>query len=268
VLGWLRENVPSHRDRVSCLVGDSGQFLFDRGRVTALLDIEFAALGDPLCDIGALLSRDLSEPLGDLSRGIAGYRERIGESFEVRDVLYQAVRFSIFTPMSVCFLCAAPPPGLNLVQYEGWNLVYGRIPLQLIADLEGVEIEPPELPAARDHRYAPVWDSLLDLLSAPGGADAYTLDTAGRLAQYAREIDRRGDRLEQQDLEEAGALLGSRPRDWREADAALEKRAIEAGPAERPDLLRFLVRRSLRREALLGVALRELQGATAQTLRF
>jgi len=268
VLGWLRDHVPSHRDRVSCLVGDSGQFLFDRGRVTAILDVELAALGDPLCDLGALLSRDLSEPLGDLSRGIARYRERTGEAFDERDVLYQAVRFCIFTPMSVCFLCAAPPPGLNLAQYESWNLVYGRIPLQLIAELEGVEIEPPGLPPARDHRHAPVWDALLDLLRAPGGADRYALDTARRVAEYAREIDRRGARLEQQDLEEAGALLGRVPGDWREADAALERRAIAAGPAERPALIRFLVRRSLRREALLGPAMRELEGAAAQALRF
>jgi len=43
-------------------------------------------------------------------------------------LLYQAVRFAIFTPMATCWLCAAPPPGLNLVQYEAWNLVYGRVP--------------------------------------------------------------------------------------------------------------------------------------------
>src|SRR5207244_9766059 len=140
---------------------------------------------------------------------------------------------------------AAPPPGLNLVQYEAWNLVYGRVPLELIAELEGVEIEPPELPAPRDHRHAIVLDTLLAQLAAPGGADAYRLDTARRIAEYAREIDRRGARLEEQDQDEAAALLGRRPGSWREADAELERRAVAAGRAERPALLRFLVRRSL-----------------------
>lgn len=266
-LGWLRENVPAHRTRVSCLVGDSGQFLFERGRVTAVLDVELATIGDPLADIGALLSRDLSEPLGDLSSGIARYRERTGDAFSARDVLYQAVRFCIFTPMATCWLCAEPPPGLNLVQYEAWNLVYGRVPLQLIAEIEGVEIEPPELPAPRDHRYAIVVDTLVEQLAAPGGADEYRLDVARRIAEYVREVDRRGARLEEQDLDEAGALLGRRPAGWREADAELEHRAIAAGPSERPALLRFLVRRSLRREALLGPAIRELAGARAQTIR-
>lgn len=266
-LGWLRENVPAHRERVSCLVGDSGQFLFERGRVTAILDVELATIGDPLADIGALLSRDLSEPLGDLSRGIARYRDRTGDVFSARDVLYQAVRFAIFTPMATCWLCAAPPPGLNLVQYEAWNLVYGRVPLELIAEVEGVEIEAPDLPAPRDHRHAIVLDTLVAQLAAPGAADAYRLDTARRIAEYAREIDRRGARLEEQDLEEAGALLRRRPTGWREADAELERRAIAAGRAERPALLRFLVRRSHRREALLGPAIRELAGARAQAIR-
>ncbi len=265
-LGWLRANVPAHRERVSCLVGDSGQFLYERGRVTAILDVELATIGDPLADIGALLSRDLSEPLGDLSRGIARYRDRTGDAFSARDVLYQAVRFAIFTPMATCWLCAAPPPRLNLVQYEAWNLVYGRVPLELIAELEGVEVEAPELPEPRDHRHAIVLDTLVAQLAAPGGADAYRLDTARRIAEYAREIDARGARLDEQDLDEAGALLGRRPAGWREADAELERRAIAAGRAERPALLRFLVRRSLRREALLGPAIRELAGARAQPI--
>jgi hypothetical protein len=206
---------------------------------------------------------DLSEPLGDLSRGIARYRENTGFDFEARDVIYQSVRFCIFTPTSVCFLCAKPPPGLNLVQYQSWNLVYGRIPLQLIAELEGVEIEPPELPEPRDSRHAPVFDALIDLL----GADDYRFDTARRVAEVARQIDRRGARLEEQDLEEAAALLGGRPSDWRDADARLEARAVAAGEDERAALLRFLVRRSARREALLGAAMRELVGARAQSIR-
>ena len=263
VLRWLRENVPVGRERVSCLLGDSGQFLFEDGRLTAVLDVELAALGDPVCDLGGLLSRDLSEPLGDLSRGIARYRERSGFEFTRRDVLFQGIRFCIFTPMSVCFLCAQPPPGLNLAQYESWNLVYGRIPLQLIAELEGVEIEAPELPAPRDSRHAPVLDALVGMLSP----DDYRTDTARRVASWVREIDRRGARLEEQDQDEAAALLGRRPRSFRDADAALEAHAVAADADARPALLRFLVRRSLRREALLGEAMRELQGARAQAIQ-
>src|SRR5262249_15357603 len=191
----------------------------------------------PRHDVGAVLSRALPEPLGDLSSGLARYRERTGDAFSARDVLYQAVRFCIFTPMATCWLCAAPPPGLNLVQYEAWNLVYGRVPLEMIAQLEGVEIASPELPAPRDPRHAIGLGTLVAQPAPPGGADAYRLDTARRIAEYAREIDRRGARLEEQDLDEVGALLGRRPASWREADAELERRAVAAGRAERAELL-------------------------------
>ena len=262
---WLRENARADRSRLSCLVGDSGQFLFDANRVTAVIDVELAALGDPVADLGGLLSRDLSEPLGDLSRGIARYRERTGDDFEARDVHYQAVRFCIFTPMSVCFLCAQPPPGLNLPQYESWNQVYGRVPLELIAHIEGVEIESPELPEPRSDRTSPVFDSLVEQLRDAG--PSYAVETALRLAEYAREIDRRGARLEEQDREEAGAVLGHPVTAPAAAEAELEALAQRLRGEERAPLLRFLVRRCLRREALLGPALRELEGARVQRVR-
>ena len=265
VLGWLRENVPTHRERVAPVLGDAGQFLFDQGKVTAVIDIEFAALSDPLADVGALLSRDLSEPLGDLSAGIAYYRQITGDDFDRDDLLYQAVRFMIVTPMSTCYLCAKPPPGLNLVQYESWNSVYGRIPLQLIAEIEGVEIDAPDLGHPEDRRYGVVPEALVQLLRGMAkGADDYEIDTATRLAEYVRAIDQRGARFEAQDLEEAAELLGRVPADWREADAALEALAMAATRETRPGLLRLLVRRTLRREAMLGAAMRELEGAEAQ----
>jgi hypothetical protein len=107
----------------------------------------------------------------------------------------------------------------------------------------------------------------LDALVGMLPRDDYRTDTARRVAEWVREIDRRGARLEEQDQEEAAALLDRRPTDWRDADAALEALAVGAGPDARPALLRFLVRRSLRREALLGAAMRELQGAAAQPIR-
>ena len=51
--GW-RAARPRERKQVSFLTGDAGQFLFEHGRVTAVLDLELACLGDPLADLGAL----------------------------------------------------------------------------------------------------------------------------------------------------------------------------------------------------------------------
>jgi hypothetical protein len=93
------------------------------------------------------------------------------------------------------------------------------------------------------------------------------VDTALRIAEFAGELDRRGDRLEAQDRDEVAALLGHRPAGWRDADAALE-RLIETASGEGfADLVRLLHRRTLRQEALLCPAMRELTGVEFQRLR-
>ena len=56
-LRWLARRAPGERKEVAFLTGDAGQFVFEHGRVTAVLDLELACLGDPLADLGALRSR-------------------------------------------------------------------------------------------------------------------------------------------------------------------------------------------------------------------
>ncbi|PXY27866.1 phosphotransferase family protein [Prauserella muralis] len=52
-IGWLRANAPCS-DRVTLLHGDyrTGNMLFDGSRISAVIDWEFAALGDPGYDLG------------------------------------------------------------------------------------------------------------------------------------------------------------------------------------------------------------------------
>ena len=92
------------------------------------------------------------------------------------------------------------------------------------------------------------------------------MDTALRVAQYLREVDRRGARLLEQDLEEAARLLGRRPRSRPEADAALEELVETAASDRRAELIRYLYRRTLREEALLRPAMRELMDVEFQRI--
>ena len=58
--GWLRRNVPAAPPRAALLQGDTGpgQFLFEGGRLTAIIDWEFAHLGDPTLDLAQIRTRD------------------------------------------------------------------------------------------------------------------------------------------------------------------------------------------------------------------
>jgi aminoglycoside phosphotransferase len=266
VLRWLHENTPRERSRATFLAGDAGQFLFEAGRVTRVIDLELAYLGDPLADLAGMLSRDLSEPLGDLSRGFRRYGELMGEPVDLPTVLYHAVRFAIVTPLATAPLTQAPPPGLNYVQYAGWGLVYGRGALDALAQREGIALEAPALPEAEATRASPAFAHAVALLERPA-QKSYEADVSLRLAQHLAEVDRRGPRLEALDLAEASALLGRRVTSWSEADAALEAYVLAAPPARTPDIVQLLHRRVLRREALLKPALRELDGVAIQKIR-
>ncbi len=54
IYGWLFDNAPARSGRASLLHGDIGfhNFLFDKGALSAVLDWEFAHIGDPAEEIG------------------------------------------------------------------------------------------------------------------------------------------------------------------------------------------------------------------------
>ena len=267
---WVKENTPSGRRKVSFLQGDSGQFLFEKGRVTTLIDLELAYLGDPLADLAGLFTRDLSEPMGDLHHALARYGEQSGEPVDPRVVMYHGVRFGICTPMSIAHLVAKPTPELDLVQYLAWYWVYCRTPLEWIALLEDIRIEPWTPPEPRPTWHSSGHDFLAGAIDAIPAEDTfarYQRDVAARSASYLRRAEDWGPELAADDLAEAASILGSRPADWQQADAALEERIAQGNgdPGLHQALIAFFLRRCQRNEWLLAPVLRELTDASFQT---
>jgi len=265
VIRWLHRNVPRHRSRPAMLQGDAGQFLFESGRVTAMIDLELAYIGDPLADLAGMLNRDLSEPMGDLNRAFQRYARLMGEPLDVRSVWYHTARFGICTPIACAPLLAAPPPQFNYPVYLGWDIVYGRIALEAIARFSGITLREPALPEPAPSRHAPGFDQLLATLA--GAGRSYEVDTAFRIAQWARELDARGARLEQDDADEVARLTGSRAAPGLAADRALEAFVLVAGAERDEEILQLLYRRTKRQQALMQPALRELEHAKLSELR-
>jgi hypothetical protein len=268
-LGWLRRNVPRHRSRVALLHCDAGQFLFERGRVTALHDFELACLGDPMADFAGLRNRTLSEPLGDLRRAVRRYEELTGEPVDLRAIDYHTVRFGLVTPLATAHVVADPPPGAELIQYLAWYLVYGRLCLEVMAHLLGLALEPVALPEPVTTRHSTAHAALVAMLAPKPELDpfqAYQLRAARRVAHYLKQAELLGPALEAQDRDEVAAILGHRPDSWEQADAALEAFVRRASSKADAPLLRYFHRHVLRREALLRGALGELEGVTIQRL--
>jgi len=269
IIRWVRGNIPQGRHQVSLLTGDCGQFLYDNNRVTAMHDFELACLGDPAADLAGLRCRDTSEPLGNLARAIRRYAEIVGEEIDLEAVDFHTVRLGICTPMSVQAVVADPAPGTNLVQYLAWYLVYARLPLEVLAWRMGVELTPIEVPAERQTRHSPGCRALVSLLEddpRSTASDRYRIDTAGRIAEYLRRADLLGSTFEEQDLDEVAMILGRRPANWLEGDAALEALVHAAGPERNAELVRYFHRRILRQEVMLKPVMRELEHASFQRI--
>ena len=268
-LGWLKANKPAKRERCVFLHADAGQFIFDQGQLTALLDFELAYLGDPAADLAGLRTRDISEPLGDLSRAYRRYETSTGEKIDSAVVDYHTIRFALVTPLATAHVCAKPPPRLNLPQYLGWYLVYTRISLELIAGLEGVTLDAPSIPEPVVSRQAASWQTLHSILAGlqeerEDKLLRYELDTATRLVTQLERADQFGHSMDEEDWQERVALLGSEPASWSESEQALEDFVLQAGPERSAEILNYLYRHTVRELALLGPALREMEHSRLQ----
>jgi aminoglycoside phosphotransferase (APT) family kinase protein len=252
---WIRRNVPSGEKRVCFVCADAGQFVFEDGRVTGVLDLELATLGEAAADWGGMRGRDLSEPLGDLARALRRYEKIVGAPLDRRSIDHHTVRFSTVTPLATAHLVAQAPAGLDLVQYMNWYVVYMRTPLEVIARGMKLELAPPQLPAP------------VAALAAPApGFEAYEADRAACTALYQKRKAELGPALAADDVGDVARLLGGSFASSEAADAALERFVLEA-PVERDaEILELLHRRLLRQEAILQPVMRELAGASIQSL--
>lgn len=269
VTGWLKRNVPTEREEVSCLVVDSGQFLFEQGRVTSLLDVELATLGDPAADLAGMRGRDLAEPLGDLPRAFERYFEKRGARIPKEIIDYHTVRFNLATPYTTAPLIADPPPEIDLCVYLGWNWVWSRACIEIMADSRGLELEKPHLPDAiqspfsRSHEF--VVDRLRDLREGKEDSLRYEIDKLYRSARYLQRAEGLGAALAADEAAEIDALLG-RATTPQDREAELEAFVLEHGADREAELMQLFSRRCLRQEAIMGPTLRELSDVRTQLI--
>lgn len=92
-LQWLRSSMPETDRRLAYVQGDTGpgNFMFDAGRVTAIVDWELAHLGDPFEDLGWLSMRAAQEPMPDFARRIEEYAAALGEQLDLPAIRYYRV---------------------------------------------------------------------------------------------------------------------------------------------------------------------------------
>jgi hypothetical protein len=236
--------------RTSFVQGDTGpgNFLVHEGRVTGLVDFEFAHVGDPMDDLAWLLMRTKSayEDAADL---LTAYERRSGAPVDAASVRYYR--------MAVDFRCAittslAVERGGGARGFAPYLLATQRYLDGLARRLaEAVGLGVPYAPAPtpvtpRD----PLFGALLDDIRRAARALAddciheRTRD-AQILVHHLRACDRYGAVVEGEDVDDRRSSLGSDL-----DDRELARVARRAGAENDLAVLAYLLRRQQRRNAL------------------
>jgi hypothetical protein len=255
---WVRRNVPRITRPPTIVTGDCGQFLFEDGRLTAVLDLELAYLGDPLVDLANLRLRDRYEPLSDLAEAFRRYAELTGTELDLDVIEYHTVWYAVCSSMSMSRVVNEVPPDGDFTAYLDWYIDFTRFALEIMARFMGVELERPALPAvvpSPNGRAARALLGSLATLTPDDGFDDYQHDVAVRTARYLETVVDYGDRLAADDLDDIAGVLGVRPTDWIEAEARLERFVESAGSEHDAALVALFFRRIMRQRSLLEPAL-------------
>lgn len=265
-LKWLRQNVPRNAGRTVLVQADTGpgNFLSENGRVTAVLDWEFAHLGDPMYDLAQIRGRDLTSPFGNLRERFQLYSELSGNPLNIEALRYYSVRGLLMTPMALEQLIQEPHPSSDVPEFLSWYVLYARATVECLAEAIGIQLEPVHIPNPEPTPRSNIFDVVLENLSEellPQISDvymAYRLRTTIRLVEYLRLAEKLGPAMDSLELDDLEAILGYRPNSIPEGKAALQKQVIESGPERDEEFIRYFYRHFIRQETMLKPAMGEM----------
>lgn len=250
-LGRLRRHPLDTRGRESVVVWDSGQFHHDGQRVTAILDLELAHIGDPLMDLAAFRMRDTIVDYGDFRRMYAKYEELSGTPVDPEAIAHHHFAFTLTNQLAFHAALADPPPGSDYMTNLQWCNETNLFAVEALADFLGITLDAPELPEADEASPAAI--PMRHLVDSLRSGD-YELRRLFRLARHLQRFDAIGRECVEADLDDLAGLLGRRPRTWREGDAALEEFVVADEGAHDAELVVLFHRRLWRAHQLMGPA--------------
>lgn len=257
---WVLRNAPDSDEPARYSACDAGQFLFDGNRLTAMMDFELSALGDPLIDLAALRIRGQWEDLGHLPDFYRLYEEISGRRVDLQKVRFHTAAFSLAGALAsaICMeeFFASPSPNADYVEYRSWVIWELKQAIEAMSEYLGINLPPPVIPEAAPTRMG---EALFAMQAALDASEVHTEIGAYRhrvqqwIMSHLKLQDDVGATFEEAYLADAAELLGHRPETPKAADALLEDFVFSAGPEADEALLRLLHRETCRQAYLLAV---------------
>ena len=212
---WLDEHIPDPDGPVALVHGDAGpgNFLFEHGRLTALIDWELAHLGDPMEDLAWFSMRCVMEPVPDFAASIEAYERAAGQAVDRARILYH--RALVSTRVVVIRHRNVTGEAAHAIVSRALNR---RLLVEALSDASGVAVRwpsPVEAPASeRGTLFAGVLDDLRDVVVARStdGQVIAKAKNAAKVIKYLEAWDRLGPIIEEAERQALAALPGVQDR--------------------------------------------------------
>jgi aminoglycoside phosphotransferase (APT) family kinase protein len=248
---WLADNLPDPDGPVALVHGDAGpgNFLFEDGHLTALIDWELAHLGDPMDDLAWFSMRCVMEPVPDFAASIADYERAAGRRIDRRRVLYHRVLVSTRVVV-IRHRNVTGEPAHAIVS----RALNRRLLVEALSDASGVAVSWPAPIAApatdRSALFAHVLDDLRDVVVARStdGQVIAKAKNAAKVLKYLEAWDRLGAQVEAAEHQALRALLAQdgSPDEGLEASRQSLLAAIRARRLNFADALNYFAGQAVR----------------------
>ena len=253
---WLECHQPDPDGSVVLTHGDAGpgNFLFADGHLTALIDWEFAHLGDPMDDLAWFSMRCVMEPVPDFTASLRDYERLSRHPIDRVRLLYHRVLVS--TRVVVIRHRNVTGEPAHAIVSKALNR---RLLVEALAEASRSQVSfPPPInrPATlRTDLYDNVLGHLQEI-SATSSADRQIIAKAkgaSKVVKYLQASDRYGDALDIADLEAIGRLVGFVP-EFIEAGREALAKAVGRGQIPFADALSYFAGQSAREAQLAASA--------------
>lgn len=226
-LGWRRRHLPDGGGRAVPCIADTGQFHHENGHMTAVLDLEFGHIADPMHDLTIWRMRDTLIPFGDMGKIYARYEELTGWPVDIEAVK----RYHFIGCMANLFQFGAavmhPTSETDLMTFMQWDSETNLMATDFLGEYYGLELPDVEVPPARISREDTSFEYLIAHLGAVRIDDeesAHRMRLAFRTARMLYRRHQLSHVLDVDDIDDVHQLLGGRrPADWFEAERDLER---------------------------------------------
>lgn len=253
-IGWLHRNAPNHVRTPRFVLGDTGQYMYDRGRITGLIDVELAHIGDASHDLAGLRLRSVTEPMGDLGRLLRRYEEVSGTPLDRAAIEFHTAKFALCTPLGVAIVLHLDLPLTDIVQYVEWFQLLSLHAIESIARQADVPLPAVPSPEPTPSSYSGAvagLASMVESLDVPAGIAEYQRSSVANVARLCHRISQYGVAVDAADLDDIEHLLGTRPVDRAAGGRALEEFVCTAEPHHDAALIALLHRRVMRQLMLI-----------------